>query len=153
MEAVASAQHNPSWEVIGRRLRAWCRSPASYTLLDASPAAGGTWTAGGCALLAVALARNGVGALRTVIGRSQASGPVQPQHWIVQVPGGFLDADGFSTGPRLLVRLRDDEFVHDPEIRQFQARDRAHVTYKPALDVESVAAVQAALRDLLQPQA
>lgn len=148
MEAVAS-QHNPSWEVLGRRLKAWCRSPTSYAILDASPAGGGTWTAGGCAILAVALARLGLGTLRVVVGRT-GSGPAQPQHWVVQVPGGFLDADGFSTGPKLLARMRDDELVLAPEVKQVQARDREHVTFQPALDQASASAVESALRDLLQ---
>lgn len=151
MEAVASAQHNPSWEVIGRRLRAWCRSPASYTLLDASPAAGGTWTAGGCALLAVALAGMNVGFLRVVDGRSYKGGRVQPQHWVVQVPGGFLDADGFSTGPRLLARLQHQEQVLDPVLRQPREADLQHVAYASAKNKESVDAVASALKDLLRP--
>ncbi len=103
---------------IGRRLKSFCKSKGSYLILDGSKAKGGTWTEGGCLILAKALYETlincGVDAKIKIV-----TGNGQPQHALVGVrlddqTEVFLDADGLSTAHQLLDRWMKDEVVAHP---------------------------------------
>lgn len=91
-----------------RALRAALYSPHGMRLLDAS--GGGTWTAGGCLVLAAASARVFRCPVRGVVTRSQ---PLLLQHAVAELPVGgrllYADGDGLSTECALVRRWREDE--------------------------------------------
>jgi hypothetical protein len=103
---------------IGRRLKSFCKSKASYVILDDSKGKGGTWTEGGCLILAKALyeilINCGVEAKIKIV-----TGNAQPQHALVAIrledqQEVYLDADGLSTKRQLLDRWMKDEVVAHP---------------------------------------
>lgn len=103
---------------IGRFLKTFCKSKASYAILDKSKAKGGTWTEGGCLILAKALYENlkaeGFDAKIKIL-----HGNGIPQHALVGVrledqEEVYLDADGFSTKLELINRWNLDECVAQP---------------------------------------
>lgn len=94
----------------------FCRSNASFRLLDAHPATeGSTWSAGGCRVLAEALAqafgwtRYGVTSDRRQHGRIL-------EHVVVGRSGKYIDADGLSDVSQLLERWREREGLVDPRL-------------------------------------
>lgn len=83
----------------------------AYAVLDCRAAQGGTWTAGGCALLALALAR--------LISQSQIfdllEGSGHIQHLVLRLGDGyFLDGDGIR--PPLKLRPNDSVRLSGSEI-------------------------------------
>lgn len=100
------------------------RQDDAFELLDATCASGGTWTAGGCLILARALHEMIPGAeIWAVMGRIDPSRtierldyPSKPHHAVVKVGNKFLDADGWSTEEQLIHRWEDEEGLLDVEL-------------------------------------
>lgn len=81
-----------AYRPLARAIRAAVRDPLSYTLLDSGE--GGTWSAGGCAILADALLALIPDAKRIGI---KTSSPSCIHHVAVQLPcGAIIDADGLA---------------------------------------------------------
>lgn len=106
-------------KAIGSRLKRFCKSKASYAILDKSKGSGGTWTAGGCLILAKAVYENlkAEGFHNAKIKILHGNG--SPQHALVSVclddmEEVYLDADGFSTKEELFERWQNDECVAQP---------------------------------------
>ena len=103
-------------KAFGGRLRRFCKSNDSFSVLDSSKACGGTWTAGGCLILAEAvrrlLADGGERCWIEIIHNAS------PQHAVcaVETPKGmvYLDGDGFSTKESLLERWEKEEDLAMP---------------------------------------
>ena len=102
---------------IGRRLKDFCGTVSSYRLLDGSSARGGTWTAGGCLILAhamhVMLSAKGE-KTKVAILKNKV-----PQHavCVVRLSNGadaFFDGDGISRRDGLLRRWLEEEDVAPP---------------------------------------
>lgn len=144
----AAAQLNPTAKNTGAAIRKFTRSGEAYELLDRGP--GGTWTAGGCALLAAALSKAGIGILTVLDGSGHGSDLRKAQHWLVQVPGGYIDADGFSTGAELLRRWKNDELVADGELRAPKPADFRSESWQPALNKALVDELAAKLKLVLK---
>lgn len=134
-------------QATGRALKKLIQSDAAYRILDG--ACGGTWLAGGCALLAVALEQAGAGALWVLVGRSTRNSPPQVQHWLVRTPGGlFLDGDGVSSEMMLLKRWAEIEDVLEPMLRPAEPGDRHGETWISAQDTTDVRSLVKLLRTL-----
>ena len=102
---------------IGLCLRRFCKSNASYAVLDSSKAKGGTWLAGGCLILAhamhVMLSAKGE-KTKVAILKNKV-----PQHavCVVRLSNGvdaFFDGDGISSREELLWRWLEQEDVAPP---------------------------------------
>ena len=102
---------------VGGRLKRFCGSQDSYIILDSSKAQGGTWTEGGCLILAHAM--------QTMLARYDIPSSVrfmcntQPQHAFCEVvlESGdvvLLDGDGASTMAEMFKRWIEDEVVAQP---------------------------------------
>jgi hypothetical protein len=100
---------------LGRAIRRAVKSDEAYAILGKH----GTWTAGGCWILAAALKRLlGRRSRLAVVRRGEE--PVA-QHILVELDGVFLDADGASTEEQLLRRWRDLEGVQSPGVTALTA--------------------------------
>jgi hypothetical protein len=98
----------------GKRLRNYLNTDAAYAILGPD----GTWTAGGCWLLAAALAPLLDAPLVGVWSVVQAT-PVL-QHVVLQLDDDcFLDADGVQTERALLRRMVQEEMLVEPFIAPF----------------------------------
>lgn len=86
---------------------------AAYKLLDRTPAAGSTWTAGGCWLLADALHALGGGDLWAVVDVRGV-----PHHVVVKHGDAYWDADGVSSEATILRRARA-EGTSAPKLMRF----------------------------------
>jgi hypothetical protein len=94
---------------------------AAYRILDSSPGRGGTWSAGGCRILAEAL-KDHCGTPVYVV-YNETNG--KAEHFVVKTKDGFLDSDGIQTGPQLLQRIREEMVKGRLSIKPFSASIRA----------------------------
>lgn len=144
-----ASQSNPTPQQLGVRIKKILNTREAYAILDKAGPGIDTWLAGGCALLAVALSRLGLGALTVLEGRS-GNGPWQVQHWLVQASGFCFDGDGASTPATLLKRWRDVEGVAEAALRPATSEDRKHSTGISARRPEVVQELENLLRQHLQ---
>ena len=104
---------NRNHRAMGRALKLAVRTDESYEILGKN----GTWTAGGCWILAAALKRLlGTPSRLVAITRGRDD---MPQHVLVELDGTFFDADGASTRGSLLRRWEAVEGVWDASLRPF----------------------------------
>lgn len=111
-KGMGSSTPGVDWRALGERVARWTETNESYDLLDGnSSTAGGTWTAGGCAVLA--------GALKVlhpslkIWGLFDGDGNLQ--HVVASTPEGLvLDAEGAVTPAALLKRWQTRERVKAP---------------------------------------
>ena len=98
----------------GRRLRNYLNTDEAYAILGPD----GTWTAGGCWLLAAALAPLLDAPLVGVW--SRVHGMPVLQHVVLQLDADcFLDADGAQTARALLRRMAQEEMLVAPFLAPF----------------------------------
>jgi RNA:NAD 2'-phosphotransferase (TPT1/KptA family)/8-oxo-dGTP pyrophosphatase MutT (NUDIX family) len=95
---------------LGRAVQKFCASNESYAILDSSRASGGTWSAGGCYILAEAVQKEFGGELYAVVADEAV------QHIVVKYGGLFIDADGASREALLLHRMESVEHLHHPKL-------------------------------------
>ncbi len=112
-------------KALGRAVRQYCQSEDSYAVLDATGAEGGTWTSGGCWILAEAVAKGFGGRVYCLVGTPEGfgeetpSGVPSPQHFVAKVGHLFIDADGASTEKTLLHRWEKVEHVRTPFLEAY----------------------------------
>jgi hypothetical protein len=95
----------------GRRLKKILATKAAYAILDSTDAKGGTWLAGGCGLLADALAEYcPSGEVWAVWNRRNQ----RVEHFVYNKGNMFYDGDGAATGEGVLRKMRELEHVRDP---------------------------------------
>ena len=100
---------------LGRAIRRAVKSDEAYAILGKH----GTWTEGGCWILAAALKRL-LGRRSRLAAVRRSDEPVA-QHILVELDGAFLDADGISTREQLLRRWRDLEGIPNPSVTAMTA--------------------------------
>lgn len=116
---------------IGERLDAALEADESYEILD--EIAGGTWTAGGCWLLAATLAEIlGLGSSALFALVDAARNPKAAQHVVLAYGGGYLDGDGWSTEEQLLFMWRNTEGLEDPRLIPLASATTNYLVNRPA---------------------
>lgn len=101
----------------GRRLARCLDTPAAYRVLGPE----GTWRAGGCSLLVVALKRL-LGSMGEALFVASSRHPAE--HSVLRVGRLYYDADGAQTKKQLLDKMAQMERVPDPHLVPFDL-DRA----------------------------
>ena len=119
----------------GNKLKRFLASKKMYDILGEE---GGTWTAGGCWILAEALhSWLGPGSELVAVGSSVN----KVEHVAVRVEDGYfyyyLDGDGFQTEEEFLRKMRELERISDPFIHQFDPRDVTEIPC-PLISVKRV---------------
>lgn len=92
---------------IGRVVKHFVANNESYEILDAN--GGGTWSAGGCYLLAFALHKKFKLPLYALFGSNRPNGMICNQHVVVKSGQFFIDADGTQAKQSLLRRWSKEE--------------------------------------------
>jgi len=93
----------------GNALKEWCESEASYSVLNETESADGTWMAGGCSVLALALKK--LVPAGDVVGINNQNGDTQ--HVGLQIGGDVFDAEGAHSIQSWLTDWLDYEML-DP---------------------------------------
>jgi hypothetical protein len=110
-----------NWRKIGTRLKARLNSKEAYEILDRY--IGGTWTEGGCCLLAKTLNRLVPGKIITLYGKNSYGifrGIFRDQHVLLEVkPSYYLDGDGFSSKETIIKRWNLEESITNIELREY----------------------------------
>ena len=132
---------------LGTRLVAALEEPAAQEILAVS---GGTWTAGGCWLLAAALAR-------WARPRGEVVALARPhpvEHVVFRLGGWYLDGHGAATRRELIARWRGDEALREATMTVFRPKEaaRARADQIP-FSADRVAALAAHLAAHLGPAA
>ena len=129
-------------KAFGQRLRRFLRRAEAYAILDAH--VGGTWMAGGCWLLAEALAPLVQRPLVAVW--SFAGAGIVQQHVVLQLAEDcFLDADGAQSATALLRKMVRVERLDQPYLDRFDP----HAATGMSCPTRGVHQLQQALRRTL----
>ena len=105
-------------KTLGRKVKAWCKTNASYGLLDGDPeTTGSSWDQGGCAVLALALKQIDPSLSLMVLIRSDR--PRQAQHYAVARRGArgaltLVDCNGAKAEVDFLRYWRDWILAEEP---------------------------------------
>ena len=103
-------------QALGRRVRQFLQTDAAYRILDDE--VGGTWSAGGCWVLAKALTALIDAPLVAVW--NEIDGSTVQHHVVVQLSENcYLDADGTQSGETLLRKMARVELIRDPYLAEF----------------------------------
>jgi hypothetical protein len=136
--------------LLGRAIRHFCRTDESFALLDRTKGTGGTWTSGGCWILAHAIAKGFNGQVYCVMSRGDTlvegnvTDEARAQHFVAKIGHLYLDADGASMKDTLLRRWKNLEHLHDPFLEPFEAQPTGEIP-APELEDEIIAGIQAHL--------
>lgn len=132
---------------LGARLVAALDEPAAREVLAVS---GGTWTAGGCWLLAAALARWAQPRGEVVA----LARPNPVEHVVFRLGGWHFDGHGAATRRELIARWRGDEALRGATMTVFRPKEAARAKAdKIPFSADRVAALAAHLRARLGPAA
>lgn len=94
---------NSQLSAVGKAVARWCASSASIRILDQTEGADGTWSAGGCVLLAEALSSILPGGLTAVV-RVRFDEELVVDHCGAFWRGGVIDATGAHRSPQTWLR-------------------------------------------------
>jgi hypothetical protein len=112
--------------LLAKAIKEFARSKGAYDLLDSTTANGGTWTSGGCWILAEAVHQGFGGELYAILGTSSTDknlGAVRrPQHIVVKFGDIYIHADGSSRRKTLLKRWTTKEGVLQPALAALDAQ-------------------------------
>lgn len=93
-----------------RALKRIINSRAAYAILDSSASEGGTWSAGGCGILADALKKYcATGEIYAVYNEDKR----QIEHFVFKTNGSYIDSIGSHNKEELLRQMREEEGVTD----------------------------------------
>lgn len=123
-----------SIQSIGKVVKRVTGSTGAYNLLDADPAtSGGTFTTGGCAVLAYALSNLIPNSKIFGIRRDGGNGIVD--HVVLKVGNNYIDADGVSDESTLLNRWEKLERINNPVLVPIEKSDLGQIPYsQPLID-------------------
>ena len=144
-------------KTLGRKVKAWCKTNASYALLDSDPETEGTtWDQGGCGVLALALKQIDPSLSLMVLVRSDR--PSQHQHYAVMRRGArggvsLVDRHGAKSEAEFLrlwyARIVEDDPLAEPPkglyvrpVSETDVGDYSSIPTPPALVRRVVQALQ-----------
>jgi hypothetical protein len=106
-----------------RDLKKILNSNEAYSILDSSPGAGGTWTAGGCCILANALKEYCPGGEIHVVFNEEWG---QAEHFVYKTKQGYIDGAGIHSAPVLMRQMKELEGIKQRiSIKPYQRGMRA----------------------------
>jgi uncharacterized protein YeaC (DUF1315 family) len=106
--------------ISSKNLKKALSTPEAYAILD-DAIGSGTWSAGGCLLLAKALKilfPDGI--ILTLFGHTKEQKEAIPQHVVLSLNGKLIDADGISTHDQMIKRWEKLEGVTVTKIDKYK---------------------------------